>query len=151
MSASLPTANLRKKSKDIVISQLKTGDLIKVKSDFMPMIFHYGIVCREREEFCIYHNDPDKKNRSGGNIVKEDLKDWISGKEIVEVTSSGLDITNIENMVSELKSRKYDLIYFNCEHFVNQIKGKKYSQQITNWAVLLGAVGIAVLVLRAKK
>ncbi len=144
-----PIAYLKKTSKEIVISQLKTGDLVKVKSEKTAFIYHYGIVIRENNDFYIYHNDPDRKNKVGGNIIKDNFLEWVKGREIVEVTSMNIDNTNIEEIVDQLKHYKYDLIYFNCEHFVNLVrKTKNQSPQIMKWT--LGIVIITILVVAFK-
>lgn len=139
------------KLRDRIISTLNTGDLVRTKSIY-PFIFHYGIVCREGKDFYVYHNDPDMSNHAGGNIIRENFMDWIQDREIVEVKSTGLDITNIETVVKELKCQKYDLLNFNCEHFITKLKGvKPSSAQVINWGVMIGVVTLAIIIIRNRK
>lgn len=139
-------------SKSYAISKLKTGDLVKIRSDRFAFIYHYGIVCRERDEFYVYHNDPDKVNICGGNIIREEFDCWIRGREIVEVTATDLDMNNIEEMVKRLKAEKYSLFHFNCEHFITKLKDKRPSSpQIANWSIIVAATAVAILLIRKSK
>ena len=109
-----------------VISKLKTGDLIKVKADLSPLIYHYGIIERNQEGLFIWHNHPSKKNQDGGNVIKEPLEEWIKGRDIISYQNTGIDIADINTMYEAIKEHKYDFINFNCEHFVNFASSKKY-------------------------
>lgn len=142
---------IKRNSKQIIVSNLRSGDLVKVKAEFLPLIFHYGIVFRKGDEYMIYHNDPSKKNKEGGNVVMEKMDTWLIGKEIVEVTSTSLDTHDIENIVMQLKRNSYDLVHFNCEHFVNLIKSKKaYSNQLRNFTLLSAAIITAYIIIKRK-
>lgn len=143
---------INKTAKEIIISNLKTGDIVKVKSEKLPIIYHYGIVINDDVEFSILHNDPDKINKTGGNIIKEPLQKWINNKEIVEVTSTNANKDEIYTIAEKLKKLKYDLIYFNCEHFVNFVnKQKNGSPQIINWLLVISFITIAYFIIKKYK
>lgn len=109
------------------IALLQTGDLIKIKSDYYPFVSHYGIVDIEDDgEIYILHNQPDKLNSKGGGTIREPLRKWIYGREIVEVESTGLSKEEIQSLYEGLKPFKYDFFHFNCEHFVNFAKNGAY-------------------------
>ena len=146
----LPIATLKANVKEIIVANIKTGDIIQVKSDFLPIIFHYGIVVCENNEKYILHNDPDKFNKHGGSIVKELLTDWIKGKDIVEVHKTNVSKEQIEKVAQDFKQMPYHLIHFNCEHFISKIVNKeiKLSPQIINWSIFLGSLAVGYLILK---
>jgi len=146
----LPIATLKASVKEIILSKIKTGDIVKVKSDFLPIVFHYGIVLCEADQTFILHNDPDKFNRHGGSIVKEELSKWIKGKDIVEVHQTNVSKEQIEQVANQMKKMPYHLIHFNCEHFIHKIVNKKihFSPQIINWSMAIAAVTFAYLILK---
>ena len=118
---------------------------------FAKFIYHYGIVCRDGEELFVYHNDPYKLNFLGGNIIRENFYDWIKAKEIAEVIPTNLDVNDIEKATAALKTYKYHIFDFNCEHFVSKLRDKKPSSpQIGNWALLISSVIIAGIIIRKK-
>ena len=45
-------------TKNQIISKLKTGDLVKIRSDyiFLPFVFHFGIISIEENLIYIYHH-----------------------------------------------------------------------------------------------
>jgi len=149
---SILLGNVRKSAKEIIISQLKTGDIIKVKSNFLPIIFHYGIVVRNDENFVVYHNDPERINLRGGNIIKENTIDWIKDKEIVEVISTNHTIKSIEDTVKKNIYKKYDFFNYNCEHFVLSInRSSFFSPQVLGWSIFLSAAFLSYYILRKKQ
>ena len=146
----LPIATLKASVKEIILSRIKTGDIIKVKSDFLPIVFHYGIVLCEGDQMYILHNDPDNFNRHGGSIVKEELTKWIKGKDIVEVHTTNVSKEQIEQVANQMKKMPYHLIHFNCEHFIHKIVNKNFnfSPQVINWAIGLTAITFAYIILK---
>lgn len=151
MNHGVPLSVAKQALRERIISTLETGDLVCTKA-FVPMIRHYGIVCKESEILYVYHNDPDQSNHAGGNIIRENFADWIAEREIVNVTKTGIDITNIEQVVSKLKTRRYDLLHFNCEHFVTAVKNKRpASTQIIDFASVLATVFLVYLIVRKPK
>lgn len=138
--------------KEKIIEQIKTGDIIKVKSDLSKFIFHYGIVCKDGTDFFVYHNDPYKLNFMGGSIIRENFNDWIQNKEIAEVIPTNLNVNDIEKATAALKTYKYHIFDFNCEHFVSKLKDKKPSSpQIANWALLISSIILAGIIIRKSK
>jgi hypothetical protein len=117
---------LKHKSKVRKIENLKNGDLIKVKSDYHPFVFHYGLIEKSNDGLYIIHNHPDKTNSKGGNTVREPFQDWIKGKEILSIESTNIDLNQIKDIYNSLKPFKYDFFNYNCEHFVNFVKDKNY-------------------------
>jgi len=151
MNFDLSIASLKKISQDSIISKLATGDVVKVKSEFLPIISHYGIISRETDDFMVYHNDPDKFNFLGGNIVSEKFEDWIKGKEIITVYNTGISKEEILKWVNENKYKKYDVLKFNCEHFITNIKNKNgISPQVFLWSGIAISILIAAYLMRKK-
>jgi hypothetical protein len=145
-------SSLKIKSRDYCISKLETGDLIKVKSEILPIIYHYGIIQKDGNEIFIIHNHPDSINSKGGNVCKDNLQKFIKGRDIVSVEKTNLKNTDIDEAYEYLKSYKYDFINFNCEHFINLIKGKKYiSSQVFRWTGLVIIISLTYLIIKNKK
>jgi hypothetical protein len=102
------------------------------------------------EVLYIYHNQRDKINSNGGNLVCEPLETYIKGRDIISVTKTKLNNKDLSQMYEVLKGYKYDFINFNCEHFVNFATDKKLiSNQVFRWGSIL-AIGILVTYLIRK-
>ena len=43
-------------TKKTVIKNLKTGDLVKVKADLLPFLYHYGVTVKDEDEMYIYYH-----------------------------------------------------------------------------------------------
>jgi hypothetical protein len=143
---------IRIENREYVISQLQTGDLVKVKSEILPIIYHYGIIDITPEGIFILHNHPDKFNSKGGNIVREPFEKWIKRKDIVSVESTTLNTQQIDELEKALKDYKYDFINFNCEHFVNFAKYKSYaSPQVIRWTSIVAISLLVYYLIRNKK
>lgn len=137
-------------NREHTISKLKTGDLIKLKVDILPLLYHYGIVEKQGDTLFIYHMQTDKINSNGGNLICEPLEKYIKGKDIISVTSTDLSSADLSKMYESLKGYKYDFINFNCEHYVNFVTDKKFvSNQVFKWGSIL-AIGILVTYLIKK-
>lgn len=130
---------------------LKTGDVLKVKSEFFPLIFHYVIVQKNDDDFVIIHNDPHKINFLGGNIVREDFYSWIIGKEIVEVIPTTITDEIINKMVNEIKTSKFNVLHNNCEHFVSKLNFQKpTSPQIITWSIVILTIITTFIIVKKK-
>lgn len=139
-------------NREYVVSQLQTGDLVKIKSEILPIIYHYGIIDLTPEGIFILHNHPDKFNSKGGNVIKEPFEKWIKGKDIVSVEHTKLNTNDIDDLQKTLKDYKYDFINFNCEHFVNFAKYKSYaSPQVIRWTSLVAISLLVYYLIRNKK
>jgi len=143
---------IRIENRDYVISHLKTGDLVKIKSEILPIIYHYGIIDLTPEGIFILHNHPDKFNSKGGNVIKERFDKWIKAKDIVSVEKTSLNTHDIDELAKALKEYKYDFINFNCEHFVNFAKNKSYaSPQVIRWTSIIAISLLVYYLIRNKK
>jgi hypothetical protein len=143
---------IRIENRDYVISHLKTGDLVKIKSEILPIIYHYGIIDLTPEGIFILHNHPDKFNSKGGNVIKERFDKWIKAKDIVSVEKTNLNTHDIDELQKALKEYKYDFINFNCEHFVNFAKNKSYaSPQVIRWTSIVAISLLVYYLIRNKK
>lgn len=143
MNYSLP--KLHVKNRNHIVSKLETGDMIKVKSEVLPIIYHYGIIEKEADQTFIYHNQPDKINSKGGGLIREKLSDFISGRDIIAVTKTNMNSTDLKEMYDALKLFKYDFVNFNCEHFINFATDKKYvSNQVFKWTAV-ALIGFLVM------
>lgn len=143
---------LRVANRDIIVSRLQTGDLIKVKAETLPIIFHYGIVDKTDEGLFVLHNDPFRINAKGGNIVRDTIKKFLNNRDIVSVESTDLKTRDLAELYENLKKYKYDFINFNCEHFINFAKGNRYaSQQVFKWTSIGLLTLLAYYLIRNRK
>jgi len=132
-----PLNKIRIENRNYTVSNLESGDLIKVKAEILPIIYHYGIIEKTGNDIFIIHNQPDKINSKGGNVIKEPLENWIKGRDIVSFEKTDLNTKDLKELYNNLKNYKYDFINFNCEHFVNFAKNEKYvSPQVVIWTSL---------------
>jgi len=144
---------LNAQTKRRVISGLKTGDLVKLRSEyiFLPFVFHYGIISLEQGKIYIYHFITDKENKDGGNLVREDFEEVVKGREILSVENSGVKKEDFYKTLNNLQKRKYDVFTNNCEHFVNFIKEKKFvSKQLKTWGLVVSLGVVAYLFIKKK-
>ena len=89
MSCNLSDLNqIKIQNREYAISKLETGDLIKLKVEILPLLYHYGIVEKQGDELFIYHMQTDKINQNGGNLICEPLEKYIKGKDIISVTKN---------------------------------------------------------------
>lgn len=151
MSCKISNLNdIKIQNREHTISKLKTGDLIKLKTEFLPILYHYGIIEVQDNVMYIYHNQTDKINSNGGSLVLEELNNYIKGKDIISVTETKLSSSDLSQMYNSLKSLKYDFINFNCEHFVNFATDRKFiSNQVFKWGSVI-AIGVLVTYLIRK-
>lgn len=147
-----PLDKIKIDNRNHTISKLESGDLIKVKAEILPIIYHYGIIDKVGNEIFIIHNHPDRINSKGGNVVREPLLKWIKGKDIVSVEKTNLKSIELKDLYEKLKNYKYDFINFNCEHFVNVAKGNKYvSSQVFKWTSIAVIGAFVYYLIRNKK
>lgn len=147
----IAVSSLTKSSKEILLGQLKTGDIIKVKSEILPIIYHYGIVLKNESGATIFHNDPFFTNRKGGNIINEDLATWLVGKEIIEVTSTNVDEAQLKDYIAKIHGEKYHWFNFNCEHFVYSLKSKNvFSAQVVGYSIVAASLVLGAIILLKK-
>jgi len=147
-------SNIKKTSIEILKDQLKTGDIIKVKSNLLPIIYHYGIVLKNDNQFLVFHNDPFSFNKSGGNIVSECFDNWVKGKEIKEIYSTGVNEQEIINTINKNHKKQYHFLNNNCEHFVLSVKNKNnYSPQVIGWSIiaLSSIIAFSIILNKNKK
>ena len=144
---------LKIENRNYIVSKLKTGDTITTKSKLVPLYVHHGIIERKGEEVYIVHLHPDKVNSSGGNLVKEPLRKWLTGgREIVSIQETNLDSATLDQLYKDLKNEKYDHINYNCEHFVNFAKGDYFiSRQVVKYTVILMIGAFVYYLIRNKK
>ena len=151
MSYKLSDLNqIKIQNREHTISKLQTGDLIKLQAEVLPILYHYGIIEKQGNDLYIYHNQTDKINSNGGNLVCEPLDNYIKGKDIISVIKTDLSSSDLRQMYDALKNLKYDFINFNCEHFVNFASDKKFvSNQVYKWGAIV-LIGLFVTYLIRK-
>lgn len=140
-------------TKSQAVSRLKTGDLVKIRSEYvlLPFVYHYGIISIEDNIIYIYHFQRDKKNKLGGSLIKEKFKDLIKGRELISVENLKLEKKDFLQTLEKLKKTKYDVFTSNCEHFVNFVKDDKYiSPQMKTWGLAFSLGIVAYLFIKKK-
>ena len=124
--------------KDKILKSLETGDLVKFNADVAPWIYHFAIVEKENEELFIYHTQRKYLNKLGGSLVRENLKEYLKGRDLILAEKTNLTKSNLHEIIEKLKDKKYSAINNNCEHFINVAKNNKYiSPQVATLGALL--------------
>ena len=120
----------------------RNGDYIISKIKSNPLLTHAGLVVIEKGEVFVYHNTPVEINSLGGNVVKQNIKEYEETREIFSIKRTSLTKEHIEQSANDLAHKKFDLLMFNCEHFVYFIKNGEYiSPQIAKWTLIgVGAI-----------
>lgn len=114
----------------------------------MPFIYHFGIISTEDSKMYFYHLQTEYENQYGGNLLRDDFKEYAKGREILEVQKLKLSRDEFQNVLESLKKEKYDVFSNNCEHFINYLKEKKFvSPQLKIWGlgVTLGVITYFIL------
>ena len=125
--------------------EYRTGDIIKARMDRYPFIFHYGIVVVINGKVNIIHNTPDEKNEYGGNIVCYTPEKFFSTRQLISIQHTKISKERILKVVEQNKSRPFNLLTFNCEHFIYEIKdGIPSSPQVRYW--LFNIVGFLLII-----
>ncbi|MEI7505097.1 MAG: hypothetical protein WCJ61_17620 [Paludibacter sp.] len=109
--------------------EYQTGDIITAKVHGKPYNHVAIIVVRNAETF-IYHNTPANLNEFGGSIIKDTVENFTKTRTINKVVHTALTADFIESQVLEMKTKKFNLIHFNCEHFVYGLTGNAHSPQM---------------------
>lgn len=144
--------SIKIQNRNYLISKLETGDLIKIRAEVLPIIYHYGIVEKQGDTLYIYHNQTDKINPNGGSLVCEPLEKYIKGRDILSVVKTDLSSKDLKEMYEALKTFKYDFIHYNCEHFVNFTTDKKaISNQVFKWGAIFVIGAFAYYLIKNKK
>lgn len=146
-------AHIKVKAKDMLISQLKTGDVLKLQSDLLPIIYHYGIVLKKNnDDLIVYHNDPFRFNKKGGNLISESIHSFVKNRNIIEVIPTNILEHDIVKKAKNSTKEKYHFLYNNCEHFVTSIKQNNfYSPQVVGWVIVLSCTVLAGFIILKKQ
>ena len=123
----------------------QTGDIIKASMDKYPFIYHYGIVIVTNGKVRIIHNTPDEKNEYGGNIVSYSPEKFFTTRKLIHIYHTNITKERILKVVEQNKSRPFNLLTFNSEHFIYEIKdGTPSSPQVRYW--LFNIVGFLLII-----
>ncbi len=123
----------------------QTGDIIKASMDKYPFIYHYGIVIVTNGKVRIINNTPDEKNEYGGNIVSYSPEKFFTTRKLIHIYHTNITKERILKVVEQNKSRPFNLLTFNCEHFIYEIKdGTPSSPQVRYW--LFNIVGFLLII-----
>ncbi len=148
---SIAISYIEQKTQEHYIDNLQTGNLVKFKADVMPIIYHYGIIERIGDELYIIHNQTSIKNAYGGNLIREDLREYVKGRKIVSVEKTRFDQNQLSEMTEFLKDKKYHFINNNCERFINYLKSREFvSPQTVKWG-LITSLALATIILIKRK
>lgn len=117
--------------------RFKAGDTLHVTSRGIPLVKHIGIITLDSFMPYVWHNTPGMVNDSGGSVIREPLERFLTGRELIQLTGTGLDSDTIESRAVRLLDKPFDLFSFNCEHFVNSVvTGRAVSPQLNHWLLL---------------
>lgn len=119
-----------------------TGDIIKARIKEYPMFFHLGIVVVRSDGIFVYHNAPPENgiNANGGSVLVEPFEKWIETRELVNIEPADITEQQIKEAAAKLSHKKYDLYFFNCEHFVNFVKNEMWQSYQLETAILITTI-----------
>jgi len=125
--------------------QFDEGSILRRKCPF-PLITHVGILLYNEEGPTVYHNTAIKKNEFGGNIVAMPLEEFLSIGDLISSTPCSIDPNFVRAFAHELRFKKYNALFYNCEDFINDILfGKKGSRQRRKWMTIFGVSTISAI------
>jgi hypothetical protein len=119
-----------------------TGTILKTNCHNIPFCFHLAICENVNNKILVWHCTPTKENSFGGNIICEDLNEFLKSRNIKNVIANELNSNDIASYVEENKTNKWTALKFNCETFINEICNKK--QQTTQLAKAICICGFVV-------
>lgn len=134
---------------------LNTGDIITTTCIDIPLCYHLGICVDHGGKTYVLNATPTRVNSFGGNIVCQELDDFIGTgsekREIISVHPSGLEKRRILIYADENKKRKWDAFRYNCESFVHGLftNGTKTTQMTR--LIIVVAVGFSIYLLATRK
>ena len=101
----------------------KTGDIITADIKSLPIVKHRAIVVtNELNEPLFYHNTPTQKNKFGGNVICDNLQDFMVGRKIYRIEHTKIKKSDVLQVFEKCKHNKFNLLGFNCYDFVDEIK-----------------------------
>lgn len=92
--------------------KLHTGDILVTQTG-IPFIQHFGVVVVEGSTTCVYHCTPEK------NVTLDTLTDFLKNRQLVTIRKTNANSHRIYRNLRDLKSKRYDVVSFNCIHFVD--------------------------------
>ncbi|MFA6569658.1 MAG: hypothetical protein WCT77_00265 [Bacteroidota bacterium] len=111
-------------------------------------IYHWGILVEKPDgDEYIYHNMYDRKNKLGGNIVKENYSDFKKqGYFLFDKTPIPLTEEQVIEKSKPLLRQKWDLAYFSCRDYVKRIYSKlpEGQEKLIVWGIGAGLVILTV-------
>lgn len=120
---------------------MKPGTIIITTCSDIPVFCHHvGVVSVDGQ---VWNNTPAKKNRDGGNVVKQPIGEFMAGRRVIEAVSSEIDLGRLERYAESNSKRKWHPLDYNCEDFVEEaVNGKKFSLLKNTWVILLIIIAI---------
>ncbi|NPD48015.1 hypothetical protein [Lentimicrobium sp. S6] len=121
------------------INNFKAGQEITTKAKNLPFVAHKGILVPFMGSFYVLHNTINK------NVHSEEYSEFVKNREVLKVEDTDLCVLSAEEILDHfdiLKSKKYNLISYNSEHFVEEMKHAPVESETVNQT----AKGLAVFV-----
>ncbi|KAG7511410.1 retinoic acid receptor responder protein 3-like [Solea senegalensis] len=139
---------------------MNPGDLIEIDR----MVYsHWAVYIGEDEVVHLVQNDSGSKTSfssfgktsSKSDVRRDKLSDVLNGNsyQVNNLLDDKYKPRNPDDIVKEAKSRigpsKYDVVFYNCEHFATEMRyGIYQSQQVNEWTVAAtGTTGPAAVVI----
>lgn len=111
---------------------MKPGTIIITTCKDIPLFCHHiGVVGKNGE---VWNNTPAKENSIGGNVVRQPIREFMSGRKVIEIHNEVVDVEQIETYAASVMHKRWHPTEFNCEDFVEEaVTGKKYSLLKITW------------------
>jgi hypothetical protein len=120
-----------------------TSGTILITTTNIPMVKHVGICILLDGKIYVLHNSPVEKNKVGGNVVCDDLNDFLIDREVINKINTYFTSEYLLNKAVNVSKNKWDAKLFNCEDFVNYLTDINIHP--TQSAQALAVVSVAVL------
>ena len=112
---------------------MENGDIIKSKSN--PFIYHYAVLYIDNGEKYLMHNSVEQ------SVILQKWEQFFKARELIYICKSnisGIDSALLLEKFNKLKVKRFDLLFYNCEHFVSELTGTKLEySQLGKFLVLL--------------
>lgn len=124
--------------------------IIKGSIQTLPFINHVGFLVHSDKGKFVIHNTPMDYNNQCGSIIIEPIKEWEKSRKTKEIKDTQISAINLKKYVVVNYKCKFNLLFYNCEHFVNKLFLKKsFSPQLI--IVIFYILCISYSMLRNKK
>lgn len=118
-----------------------TGTVLYATAENSKVFRHCGIVEVSEGKVWVWHNTPGQVNSKGGNVVRDPVEKFFENRSFITSKKITLGLGAIVDRVREVEHYKFNLLFWNCEHFENYVtEGHAFSPQLRLVIIALIAI-----------